>query len=64
MFRLLFLVWLVVTGVGVIVAIVRWRRGVERERVIERQVLVMRCPYCAALTPVDVKTCQSCGANK
>lgn len=33
------------------------------EKVIERQVLVVRCSYCNGLTPADVSTCQSCGAK-
>lgn len=33
------------------------------EKVIERQVLVVRCPYCKGLTPADVATCQTCGAK-
>jgi hypothetical protein len=36
---------------------------VERERVIERQVLVMRCKFCGELTPMDLVSCKSCGAN-
>jgi len=31
------------------------------EKVIERQVIVMRCAYCKALTPVDLRECQFCG---
>jgi hypothetical protein len=38
--------------------------NVIREReIIERQVLVMRCPYCKELTPVDLSDCRSCGAR-
>lgn len=33
------------------------------ERIIERQVLVMRCQYCRELTPVDVDECRTCGAK-
>lgn len=33
-----------------------------RAQVIERQVLVVRCQYCKALTPADLSRCQNCGA--
>ncbi len=33
------------------------------EKVIERQVLVVRCPYCKGLTPADIANCQTCGAK-
>ena len=33
-------------------------------KVIERQVLVARCRYCEALTPVDLETCSGCRAAK
>jgi hypothetical protein len=33
------------------------------EKVIERQVLVVRCQYCRSLTPADVNTCKDCGAR-
>ncbi len=33
------------------------------EKVIERQVLVVRCQYCRALTPADMATCKECGAR-
>lgn len=36
---------------------------VERERIIEREVLVMRCRYCAKLMPVDLSACRECGAK-
>ncbi len=36
---------------------------VEREKIIERQVLVARCQYCGELTPVDLVACKSCGAR-
>ena len=36
---------------------------ITRERIIERQVVVMRCKYCAELTPVDLSSCKSCGAR-
>lgn len=35
---------------------------VQRE-IIERQILVMRCKFCDALTPVDLSDCRSCGAQ-
>lgn len=35
----------------------------ERERVIERQVLVVRCRFCSKLTPVDLSACKECGAK-
>ena len=38
-------------------------RHVEKERVIERQVLVMRCAYCKKLTPADLSACSECGAK-
>lgn len=38
-------------------------RVVEREKVIERQVVVTRCGYCEKLTPVDLSACKSCGAT-
>lgn len=34
------------------------------KQTIERQVVVGRCKYCAALTPVDLSRCQNCGADK
>ena len=33
------------------------------ERLVERQVLVTRCRYCAQLVPVDISACGSCGAK-
>jgi hypothetical protein len=36
---------------------------VERERIIERQVLVTRCTFCKKLTPVDLSACDGCGAK-
>lgn len=36
---------------------------VEREKVIERQVIVTRCGFCKKLTPVDLTACENCGAN-
>lgn len=35
----------------------------ERERVIERQVIVTRCKFCQNLTPVDLSACKECGAK-
>jgi hypothetical protein len=35
----------------------------ERERVVERQVLVQRCRFCQKLTPVDLSACKECGAK-
>lgn len=37
---------------------------VERERVVERQVLVTRCKFCKKLTPVDLTACAECGATQ
>lgn len=34
---------------------------VER-KVVERQIVVVRCKYCKQLTPVDNSTCEHCGA--
>lgn len=36
---------------------------VEREKIIERQVVVMHCQFCKGLTPVDLSDCKSCGAK-
>jgi hypothetical protein len=36
---------------------------VERERVVERQVVVMRCQHCGELTPADLSACKNCGAK-
>jgi hypothetical protein len=33
-------------------------------RTIEREVLVTRCKFCQAVTPVDLAACKSCGAAK
>lgn len=33
------------------------------ERIVERQVVVMRCRFCKKLTPVDLTACESCGAT-
>lgn len=33
------------------------------EHVVERQMLVRRCGYCALLTPADVVACGHCGAK-
>ena len=38
-------------------------RVVEREKIVERQVLVMRCRFCNKLTPVDGTACAECGAH-
>ncbi len=32
--------------------------------VVERQVVVVRCKFCQAHTPLDAGTCQACGAAK
>ncbi|MCC6521659.1 MAG: hypothetical protein IT373_03260 [Polyangiaceae bacterium] len=32
------------------------------ERTVERQIVVARCKFCSALTPVDAKKCDNCGA--
>ncbi len=37
--------------------------AVERERIIERQVVVTRCQFCGELTPVDLTACAACGAR-
>lgn len=34
------------------------------EKVIERQVLVVRCAYCKKLTPADLSACEQCGAKQ
>ncbi|MFI5301778.1 MAG: hypothetical protein ACHREM_27120, partial [Polyangiales bacterium] len=31
--------------------------------VIERQIVVIRCRFCAALTPVDLAECRACGGQ-
>jgi hypothetical protein len=36
----------------------------EREHVIERQVLVVRCRFCQKLTPADLSACKECGARQ
>lgn|GEM_PF-4800418 len=36
---------------------------VEREKVIERQVVRIKCRYCGALNDDIRRTCESCGAN-
>ena len=33
------------------------------EKTVERQVVVARCRYCGALTPVDGRRCEHCGAT-
>jgi len=33
------------------------------EKIVERQVLVQRCPHCHEFTPVDLSACKSCGAK-
>lgn len=38
-------------------------RLVEREKIIERQVLVTHCRFCNALTPVDLSACKHCGGQ-
>jgi hypothetical protein len=35
----------------------------ERERIVERQIVVMHCIYCGKLTPVDLSQCRECGAR-
>lgn len=39
-------------------------RHVERYKVIERQIVVVRCKFCRTLTPVDLEKCENCGAKK
>jgi hypothetical protein len=34
------------------------------ERIVERQVLVIRCKFCQGLSPVELEKCKSCGAEK
>ena len=34
------------------------------ERIVERQVIVIRCKFCQELSPVDLESCKSCGAAK
>lgn len=34
------------------------------EKIIERQVLVVRCAYCKKLTPADLTSCEQCGARQ
>lgn len=34
------------------------------ERVVERRVLVIRCKFCADITPVDLAVCEHCGAGE
>ena len=31
------------------------------ERIVERQVLVIRCKFCRELSPVELEKCKSCG---
>ena len=35
----------------------------QRERVVERKVLVTRCEHCGAVTPVDHPRCRDCGRD-
>jgi hypothetical protein len=37
---------------------------VEREKIVERQILVVRCNYCQKLTPADLSECRECGARQ
>ncbi|MDQ1371757.1 MAG: hypothetical protein QG582_672 [Candidatus Thermoplasmatota archaeon] len=39
------------------------KERVEREKIVERQVVKVRCRYCAALNDDVRRTCESCGAN-
>ncbi|MBK6520749.1 MAG: hypothetical protein IPM79_12500 [Polyangiaceae bacterium] len=39
------------------------REIVSSDRLVERQVLVMRCPFCKKLTPADLKECENCGGR-
>ena len=32
------------------------------QQTLEREVVEVRCRYCGALSPVDARTCRSCGA--
>jgi hypothetical protein len=36
----------------------------EIERIVERQVLVIRCRFCGNLTAADLSQCQSCGGKQ
>ena len=38
-------------------------KRVEKEKILEQQVVVARCRYCDALTPVDLSECEGCGAR-
>ena len=33
-----------------------------REKIIERQVMVIRCKFCGHITPADLNNCTKCGA--
>jgi len=39
------------------------KERVEREKIVERQVVKVRCRYCGALNDDIRRTCESCGAN-
>jgi hypothetical protein len=34
------------------------------EKIIERQVVVQRCPHCEQLSPVSAGACEHCGAPR
>jgi hypothetical protein len=57
---------LAVGGITALVLALRTRKDeaeTRRERVVVRQELVRRCDYCDALTPVDLRACDECGAK-
>jgi hypothetical protein len=35
---------------------------IEKEKIIERQIVVVRCQFCRKTTPVELRTCEHCGA--
>ena len=37
---------------------------IQRERVVERQIVVAHCQFCGELTPVDLTACSACGARR
>ena len=36
---------------------------VHHERIVERQVMVVRCKFCGQITPLDFNNCEKCGAS-
>lgn len=39
------------------------RERIEREKIVERQIVKVKCRYCGALNDHVRRTCESCGAN-